>query len=313
MNKTFKATAIFLAVIIAAMFFNAGCAGKIKKAPTKPSGKPETKKKLVIGLIPERNIFVQRQRYEPVFGYLAKKLGIKIEIKMLPRYGNVIDNFVERKLDGAIFGSFTYSLAKARLGVEALARPVNLDGSSKYWGYIIVRKDSGIRNVADMKGKSFAFVDKATTAGYLFPLAYFKQHGVEDMRKYLGKIFFTGSHDAAVMAVYNGEADVGAVKNTVYDTLANEDPKLKESFLILAQSAKVPLNALAVKPDLGPTLKKRMKLLLLDLDKSPAGKEVLKKFKAKKFIPTTDKDYLPVINMAKEAGVNLKTYEYENK
>jgi len=94
-----------------------------------------------IGLIPERNIFKQIERYEPLAGYLSKKIGRHITLKVLTRYGNIIDNFLSLNLDAAFFGSFTYALAHSKIGVEPIARPVNMDGSSTYYGLIFVRKD----------------------------------------------------------------------------------------------------------------------------------------------------------------------------
>jgi phosphonate transport system substrate-binding protein len=85
-------------------------------------------------------------------------------------------------MDGAFFGSFSYTLAHAKLGVEVLVRPENLKGISSYHGLIFVRKDSRIRTAKDMKGKRFVFVDKATTAGYLLPLDYFLEHNIKITR-----------------------------------------------------------------------------------------------------------------------------------
>ncbi|RPI37375.1 MAG: hypothetical protein EHM54_03285, partial [Nitrospiraceae bacterium] len=153
-----------LIVFSICLSFLAGCTSK---EPPPPPEKPADSKVLVIGLIPEQNIFRQMERYKPVAEYIRKKAGYKIELVVLPRYGNIIDTFVSKNMDGAFFGSFTYTLAHAKLGVEVLARPENLEGISSYHGLIFVRKDSGIRTAKDMKGKRFAFVDKATTAGYL--------------------------------------------------------------------------------------------------------------------------------------------------
>ena len=75
---------------------------------------------LRIGLIPEQNIFRQKNRYEPLADYLSKKLEAKVVLKVLSRYGNIIENFVSNDLDGAFFGSFTGALAHRKLGVEAL-------------------------------------------------------------------------------------------------------------------------------------------------------------------------------------------------
>ena len=159
------------------------------------------------------------ERYEPLAGYLSKKIGVKIKLKVLPRYGNIINNFVSGGMDAAFFGSFTYALAHAKLGVEVLARPENGEGISSYHGIIIVRKDSHIETAEDMRGKRFAFVDKATTAGYLLPLAYFKKHGIGNYRSYFKETYFAGTHEDAIYDVLNKKTDIGAAKNTVFERL----------------------------------------------------------------------------------------------
>src|SRR5512135_1322605 len=90
------------------------------KEPPPPAKKPSVQK-LLIGLIPEHNLFRQMERYEPLGEYLSRKTGTKITFKILPRYGNIIDSFKSSGLDGAFFGSFTYTLAHAKVGVEVLA------------------------------------------------------------------------------------------------------------------------------------------------------------------------------------------------
>src|SRR5512138_2159859 len=128
--------------------------------------------RILIGLIPELNIFKQKARFRPLGEYLSRKIGVPVEFTILSRYGNIIESFQSERMDGAFFGSFTAALAIEKLGVVPLARPVNLDGTSTYHGYLFVRKDAGISEVEQMRGKRMAFVDRATTAGYVFPLAY---------------------------------------------------------------------------------------------------------------------------------------------
>lgn len=268
---------------------------------------------LTIGLIPEQNVFKQVARYRPLGDYIEKKTGIKIKFTILSRYGNIIDRFTAERLDGAFFGSFTGALAIQRLGVEPLARPINLDGSSTYRGYIFVRKDSGIKTVADMKNKRLAFVDKATTAGYVFPMAYLREHGIKDIKTYFKEYYFAGSHDAAIYAVLDRKFDVGCAKHSMFDRVARNDPKVKNELLILAESPSVPSNGLGVRKDLSDAIKEQLRDVLLGMDKDPDGKEVLKRFEAIRFITTTKEDYTPVFDIARKAGIDLKVYEYTNK
>lgn len=278
-----------------------------------PARRAFGQQELNIGLIPEQNIFRQRERYQLLRKYLSAKLGVSVNFTSLSRYGNIIERFKAEKMDGAFFGSFTGALAIRKLGVEPLARTVNFDGTSTYHGYIFVRKDSGIHGVKDMQGKRFAYVERATTAGYLFPLAYFKEQGVPDVRSYLGEGFFAGSHDAAVLAVLNREADIGAAKNTIYDQLASENPRIEREMTILAASRTVPQNSLAVRKDLDPALKQALKKALLEMDKDREGAEVLRQFGARGFLETTAQDYAYVFMLSKEVGIDLSAYGYKNE
>ena len=266
----------------------------------------------LIGLIPEQNIFKQMERYKPIADYLSKKIEMKIRLTVLPRYGNIINNFVSMGMDGAFFGSFTYAIAHKKLGVDVLTRPLSLNGTSTYHGLIFVRKDSGITSTAEMQGKRFAFVDKATTAGYLLPRAYFKKHE-KNYRTYLKESYFTGTHEDAIYDVLNHKADIGAAKNTVYERLAAADGRIKTELAVLVRSPDVPENGLAVRKDLPADLKNKLKLTLLDMHRNPEGAHLLKDFGARQFIETKDNDYLPVYNYANEVGLSLATYDYMNE
>lgn len=268
---------------------------------------------LTIGLIPEQNVFKQMKRYKPLGEYLEEKTKNKINFTILSRYGNIIESFENKKLDGAFWGSFTGAMAIAKLGIKPIARPVNRDGSSTYHGYILVRKDSGIKNTADMKGKVIAFVEKATTAGYIFPISYFKKHGIQNIDTYFKEYYFTGSHDAAIHAVLDKKADIACAKNTVYEILSRDDKRIKEELMIIARSPNVPSNGLGLRPQLPFSVKADIKETLLNMHDDPKGKLVLEEFGVVRFIETTESDYAPVFEITESAGIALKDYDYVNK
>jgi len=281
--------------------------------PEAPSKDETPAQKFNLGLIPEQDLFSQKERYEPLARYLSEKVGLKVEIKILSRYGNIIDNFVSGELDGAFFGSFTGALAIKKIGVIPLARPVWLDGTSTYYGMIFVRKDSGIKNSNDMKGKRFAFVDKATTAGWLLPLQFFHVNGIEDFNNWFAETYFTGTHEDAIYDVLNKKADIGAAKNTVFYRLAEKDSKINNELQILATSPKVPSNTLAVRKELDKPIIKKLKNVLLQMEQDKQGQEILKKFKAIKFIETTVDDYNPVFEYSNTVSLDLRKYNYINE
>jgi phosphonate transport system substrate-binding protein len=302
--NTMQTRKIFIAVLI---LFAATAACLVSYSDTRA----ETDS-ITIGLIPEMNVFKQRQRFKPLAAYLSDNLGIQVKLIILSRYGNIIQRIKEQQIDAAFLGSFTGALAISQLGVEPLARPINMDGTSTYFGHIFVRKDSGIKSVADMQGKSLALVERATTAGYIFPLAWFKRNGVADIASFFSEHYFAGSHDATIDAVLKGQADVGAGKNTIYDRVRAANPRIDKELVILASSPRVPSNGLCVRPDMDKQYKTKLKELLLNLHHNPKGLEVLKKLGAKRFVDTSREDYQPVLDMAAEAGIDIKNYKYFN-
>jgi len=273
--------------------------------------------KVLIGLIPEMNIFKQKARFKLLGEYLGRKIGVAVQFTVLSRYGNILERFEAERMDGAFFGSFTGALAIERLGVVPLARPVNLDGSSTYHGHLFVRKDSAIRTVADMRGKRMAFVDRATTAGYVFPLAWLRENGIRSSNGsfsgFFSEAYFTGSHDAAIDAVLDRKADVGAAKHSVYDRVRKDNARVDGELLIVAESPSVPSNGLCVRKDLEPDLKEAFRRALLELERDPEGARVLAQIGALRFIETTAADYQPVLDLARKAGIDLKKYDYRNQ
>jgi len=299
--------------LLAAVLCLAVAGGCQKSGPVSRTDNGVREKTLLIGLIPEQNIFRQIERYEPLADYLSRKSGTRIQLKVLPRYGNIISNFRDSGLDGAFFGSFTYALAHETIGVSVIARPVADDNSSTYHGLIFVRKDSGIRTIADMKGKRFVFVDRATTAGYLLPLEYFHLGGVKRYQTYFRETYFAGTHEDAILDVLHRKADAGAAKNTVFDRLARKDRRIAEELVILKRSPDVPENGLALKKEIEEAVRTRIGDTLLSMHEDPEGAEILKRFGAIRFIPTTDRDYDPVFRYAREIHLDLSKYDYFNR
>lgn len=260
-----------------------------------------------IGVPAEMNVFRQMDRYQPLADFLSSELGIDVQIVLLNHYDKIIERMQKKEVDAAFLGSFTGAEAIAKLHVEPLARPLFQDGTSTYYGKIFVRKDSGIRTVADMKGKILALV-QATTAGYVFPVAFFRKNGIRDLNAYFKQVIYVGSHDAAVMAVFEGQADVGAAKNTIYERVLRENPGYRAKLLVLKHSRLVPSNGFCVCPWVPKSLRRRLKDALLHLQQNPKAKNALAKLGALRFIETTRADYRVVNDMARQAGIDTANF-----
>jgi len=279
----------------------AGCKKERAAAP-QPQQQRQT---LRIGLVPEQSIFKQVHRYEPLTDYLSRRLNVNVVLSVMPSYEKVLRGFAAKELDAAFLGSMTYILAHTRFGVEAVARQVNLDGTSTYYGILFVRKDSNIRSIREMKGKRLALVDRNTMAGYLLPLAYFKKGGVDDYATYLKEAYFAGTHEDVIYDVLDRKADVGAAKSTVMMRLATEDARVKNDLLFLTRTPPVPENCLAVRRDLDANLKEQLRSLLLSMHEDQEGARILREFMARRFIETRDSDFSSVYRFARDLDIDL--------
>ncbi len=270
----------------------------------------EKEQPLLIGLIPEQNIFKQFELYLPLASYLSKKTGIKVKFTILSRYGDIIDRFIQRGLAGAFFGDLTGAIAIKKLSVEPAVTPITIYGSSTSYGFIVVRKDSGITKVEDMRGKIMAFVDKASVAGYLFPIAYLKRHGVNDYKKFFSEYYFTGGFDASLYDVVDGRADIGCVKNTVLNEIIRKEPSVIKEIKIIAQSPPMPTNVLCLSKSLEPEVKSKIINVLLDMANDPFGKNILKNMKFKRFIRAYEDNFMPVYRLLEGIKETPETYNY---
>ena len=256
---------------------------------------------LLIGIEPEHNIFDQMRNYRKLADYLSEKLDIKIRLTIMSRYGEALQRFKSRRLSGAFLNSYTTSMVIRELDLEPVVRQVKLNGEAVTYSYIVVRADSGIKKVADMRMKRFAFVDPATTEGYLFPLAFLKGNGVDDLTTFLGSYFFTGSHASAVFAVLDGRADIGAVKETVYNKVVSGDETIGRELVVIKKSPPIPETTLCLTVEVSSELRERITTTMLEMNGTEEGRKILKELSALRFAPADKDDYKTVLQIEQQA------------
>jgi phosphonate transport system substrate-binding protein len=266
---------------------------------------------LVIGLTPEQNIFKQIERYTPLAEYLSQKCQFRVKLKVATSYGEAINDLASSEMDGAFLGALAYVLACRKVDLEPLVRPEGLDGTSMYHGLLFVRRKSGIKSARQMRGRRFAFVDRATVAGFLLPLVYFHDHGIKDYKTYFKETYFAGTHEDAILDVLDGRADIAAAKSTVFHRMAEKDKRIGRELMILSRSPDMPEGTLALRKDLDPSMKAAIRDALLKMDADPVGRAVLKAFGAERFVPTVDRDYEPLVEYAHRIKLDLQHYTYE--
>jgi phosphonate transport system substrate-binding protein len=253
---------------------------------------------LRIGVVPERDIFVQSKRYKALAKYLSQRLGRPVEMVTVNTYEAVLQDFSEKKIDAAFLGSLVAVLATDRLGAKVLVKPEHPGGVSTYRGVVFVREDSPIKSIADLADHSIAMV-RTTTAGNLYPCCLLVKSGLMT-GGHAPKIVWSGTHDDVAMEVMEGRADAGAIKDLRLDDMLRSNPQWK--IRRLATSEAVPDNALVAGADMPADLRARLSDVLMKMDGDEPGRKVLLELDLKRFIPCGAVEYGPIYNMIDQLG-----------
>lgn len=185
--------------------------------------------------------------YRPLAEHLAKQLGRPVELRTVDTWEGLAKSLASGETDIALLGPWGYVLAHEVSGAEVVAT-ILYDGKPEYFALMVTHPESGLASAQDLlkdgKGRSFAFGDKGSTSGYLIPLHFFLQHGI-DPEKHFAKVVHT-KHQAIETQVAAGQLDAGADYNRNRDTMIAEGQLKAERSKIIWTSPPLPNDAVAV-------------------------------------------------------------------
>ena len=231
------------------------------------------KEVLVIGRVPAENVLRLLKRSQPLIRYLEKELGIRVRFQFATDYEAMIKGMEKKAYDLVLLGPKSYIEGNERAGYYAILKPIR-HGKATYRSLIIIRKDSGINALNDLKGKNFCFTDKESASGYLYPRVFLLKKGI-DPDKDFSKIFFTGTHDGVVLNVYHKNFAAGACFDDARKSTFREEPEKIEELKVLARTPPISNEPFAVRPDLDKKLVEKIAQAFLKLGQSPEGRRIL--------------------------------------
>ena len=233
---------------------------------------------------------------------MEKKLGVPVEMIVTSDYSGTIEAMRSKHVEVAWLGPFSYVLASIVGNAEAIVGGIRKStGKMAYKSIIVTREDTGIKTIEDLRGRSFAFLDPASTSGYLVPMNMLKNIGI-DPKKDFKNVIFAGSHTAVQLAVANGTVDAGADSIPSYNLMAKKgaiDPKKQKIIWI---SEDIPPSPVAVRGDLSNDWKVKIKEAFLDPE---AAKVVMAEGKMMGYAEVKDSDYDGLRALAKNLGLEL--------
>lgn len=236
--------------------------------------------------------------YKEIVDYIGKKMEIPVEMVQKESYDEM-DKLLEKgEVSIAFICSGPYVKNKEKFGVELLVAPQSY-GKPFYHAYIIVHKDSPIKSLTDLKGKSFAFTDPKSNTGKLVPTYMIAKNFNKTPEQFFSKITYTKSHDKSIESVAKKIVDGASVDSLIYEYAAKKNPVYTSLTKIIEKSPPYGIPPVVVTKNFDPNLKEKIKQTFLNMHKDPEGKKILDGIMVDKFIVPKDSDYNSVREMEK--------------
>ncbi len=213
--------------------------------------------------------------FDQVANMVFDSTGLVIKPLVATEYAGAIEAMCANppKAQMSSLATFAYLLASEK-GCADVSLVSVRNGSPSYNAQIIALADSGIKTLADLKGKTFCRPDALSTSGWIVPSIELKAAGVNPDTD-LTQIVDAGSHNAVVAGVYNGDCDAGATYVDARATVETDFPDVMEKVAVIATSAPIPNDGVQFVPSFDPAMRDQIVQALLDIAQTDAGKEAL--------------------------------------
>lgn len=241
----------------------------------------------------------------PIVKYLEPFVGVPIKGFVTLDYGSSIEAMRGKQADLAFVDPLAFMMAHEQIGVKPLLLEIYHSGKPTYHSCIWVRKDSGIKTLADLQGKTIAFADQVDMSGHLLPRDIFVRKGLLPSKRLEGEFFkhvlFAGGDEQAVQAVLKKFVDAAGVSQYANLLMRLEE---RDEMTTIATSIESPSHLLMARSELSEQTCRRIKQALLALDvNQPADQAILNKlYGVRGFTEAKLSDFAEVAEVAARFG-----------
>jgi phosphonate transport system substrate-binding protein len=273
-----KFAAISLTIILAAGAL-AGCATKKDSAAGN-----YVPKELKVQFVPSQSAETLEAKAKPLEKLLKDKLGIPVTVSVSTNYNTIVEAMASKQVDVGFLPPTAYVQAKEKKAAEVIlqAQRFGVDpktgGSTTqlvdfYRAMIVVKADSPLKELKDLKGKSIAWQDVTSSAGYVWPAAEMKKAGVDPEKDVKG--ITVKGHDKGILSVLNGDTDAAAVFEDARTTVKKDKPDVFDKVRVLFYTQPIPNDTISVRSDMSKEWIKKLQDAFIAIGNDPEGKKII--------------------------------------
>jgi len=257
---------------------------------------------LRVTTIPEEAATEQVRKFTPLADYLSQQLGMQVEFNPVNDYPAAVEALVNKRVDLVWFGGFTHVQANRRSGGKIVPL-AQREEDTRFQSVFIAKTDSGIRSLADLKGRQVSFGSASSTSGHLMPRSFLLQAGIDPDRDFR-RVAFSGAHDATIASVVSGRVDAAALDITVWRKFVEENRVDTRAVNVFFTTPPFFNYNWSVHADMPVELQQRITNALLQLDPAkPDHADILRLNRATRYVPTRPENYQGLESAARSAGL----------
>ena len=287
----------------------AGCGGEKKE-----SSEPYVPKELKVQFVPSQSAETLEAKAKPLEKLLKKELDIPVKVSVATDYNTIVEALDANQIDVGFLPPNAYVEAHERSNatvlLQALRYGINQKGGvaektnklvDSYRAEVLVAKDSKIKDVKDLKGKTIAVQDVTSSAGYVYPVAELQDKGI-DINKDVKTVQVKG-HDQAVLSVLNGDVDAAFVFEDARLNVLKDQPDIMKKVIPIYFTKAIPNDTITVRGDMSKEWKEKIQQAFINIGKTKEGKKIISSlYTHEGYVKTSDKEFDTVREYAKKVG-----------
>lgn len=258
---------------------------------------------LRLAFIPQENPEKLLGDIESITDWLSGELGMPIKGFVTIDHAAAVEALRNGDADISFMGALPFVLAEAEIGAVPLLSEL-YRGKSSYTGRIFVRKDSGIKALADLENRDIAFADPISESGYLYPLAEFERAGLiarpEEAERFFGRLFFAGGYQQAMQAMAQGLVDAAGASQYA-DLLLT--PAQQAEVTWIGESPAIPSHLVIARPGLDTGLRARFVAAMLKLNEPEHRDKLRHLYGPDGYVPADPDAFNGVRELARRYGL----------
>ncbi len=261
-------------------------------------------RELRVAFIPLENPEKLISNVRPAMNFLEKEMGRKVRYFITLNYSAAVEAMISKKADVSFMSPLPYVLANKYSGVEAVLGEI-YDGKPYYYSRIFVRKDSGIKRLSDLKGKTIAYVDPISSSGFMYPHDIFIRAGLANggVEKpeggFFRRVYFAGGDQQAINSMVGGFVDAAGVSQYALNLLR---PEQRDQVVAIAQSAKIPSHNVVVRKGLEPEIRRKFIAAMMKMNRPEYRSLIRALYGTNGYVRVDHSRYQPVADMARRYG-----------